>query len=313
MKNRPLGNTGLEVSILGFGCAPLGDVYGGVSEAEGAAALHAALDAGITLVDVAPYYGSTLAEKRLGRALQGRRDEVILASKCCRHGLRQFDFSAARVHKDIDDSLRRLKTDHLDLLQVHDVEFGDRRQLVEETLPALEEVKQSGKARFIGITGLPVHFLKDLADQFSVDTVLSYCHYNLMADDLDDVLSPLVESREIGLLNASPLHMGILAPAGPQLWHPAPEQVKKAGRDIVALCVQRQVSVAEVALSFALGNESVSSTLCGMKSPAEVAANVSAMEKSFDPELLAEIAGLVAPVKNLTWHEGLAENKPPAL
>ena len=68
-----------------------------------------------------------------------------------------------------------------------------------------------------------------------------------------------------------------------------------------------------MALSFALGNERVSSTLCGMKSPAEVAANVGAMEKSFAPELLAEIACLVAPVKNITWHEGLAKNKPPGL
>ena len=310
MKKRPLGNTGLEVSVLGFGCAPLGDVYGGITEREGAAALHAALDAGITLVDVAPYYGLGLAETRLGRALEGRRAEVVLASKCCRHKIDGFDFSAARVHSDIDESLRRLKTDRLDLFQLHDVEFGQRHQLLEETLPAMLEVKKSGKTRFIGITGLPVHMLKDLACAFPIDTLLSYCHYNLMVDDLDVVLAPLVKTQGLGLLNASPLHMGILAPDGPQPWHPASTEIKRVGEEVAALCLARGFSVADVALRFALDNDSVASTICGMKSPKEVAQNISAIEKAPDPQLLKEISTVVAPVKNLSWHEGLAENAP---
>lgn len=313
MQKRRLGNTGLEVSVLGFGGAPLGDVYGGITEQEGSAALHAALDAGINLVDVAPYYGFTLAEQRLGRALKGRRDEVILASKCCRYDLRGFDFSAGRVHSDINDSLRRLQTDHLDLFQLHDVEFGTRQQILEETLPAMLEVKKSGKARFLGITGLPVHLLKDLAQEFPVDTILSYCHYNLMVDDLGAVLVPLVKERGVGLINASPLHMGILSPDGPQSWHPAPAEVKTVGRAVAALCQKQGVPVAEVALRFAIDNEGVASTLCGMKNPQEVAHNLKVLDRPSDPELLQQIATLVAPVKNQTWHEGLPENLPPSL
>ena len=313
MQNRPLGQTGLEVSILGFGGAPLGDEYGNVSESEGAAAVHAAIDHGVNFIDVAPYYGRTLAEERLGRALEGRRGEVVLATKCCRYDRRGFDFSAARVHSDIDACLTRLRTDYLDLFQVHDVEFGDRSQILEETLPAMREVQASGKARFIGITGLPVHMLRDLASEFPVDTVLSYCHYNLMIDDLASVLVPLASERGMGLINASPLHMGILSTGGEQAWNPAPDEVKAAGRRVAELCESRGTDIVTVALRYALDYEGVATTLCGMRTPDEVPHNLRILETENDPELLAEIDAIVAPVRNRTWHEGLPENAPPGL
>lgn len=310
MQKRPLGKTGLEVSILGFGGAPLGDEYGGITEEDGKNALDAALDAGVNFIDVAPYYGRTLAEERLGKALEGRRDEAILATKCCRYDFRGFDFSAARVHSDIDTCLKRLRTDYVDLFQIHDVEFGDREQILNETLPALQEVKASGKARFIGITGLPVGMLRDLAEHFEVDTVLSYCHYNLMVDDLATVVLPLAEERGFGVINASPLHMGILSPSGPQDWHPASDEVKQVGTKIASLCEEHGKSVVHVALRFALDHEGIATTLCGMKHPREVEQNLAILEQSSDPNLLAEIAALVEPVKNQTWHDGLPENAP---
>ena len=210
MKYRTLGKTGAEVSVLGFGCAPLGNEFGAVAEAEGARAVRMAVEAGVTFFDVAPYYGRTLAEERLGRALEGLRDRVFLATKCCRYDRRGFDFSAERVHADIDSGLKRLRTDHVDLFQVHDIEFGDRRQIVEETLPAMRAVQAAGKARFIGITGLPVRMLRDVAEAFPVDTVLSYCHHNLLVSDLNEVLGPVVRAQGLGLINASPLAMGLL-------------------------------------------------------------------------------------------------------
>ncbi|MAE47201.1 MAG: hypothetical protein CMJ86_09960 [Planctomycetes bacterium] len=236
MKRRTLGNTGLEVSILGFGGAPLGDEYGGIQATDATRAVHHAVDAGINFIDVAPYYGRTLAEERLGEALVGYRDKVVLATKCCRYDYRGFDFSAERVHSDIDACLKRLKTDYIDVFQVHDVEFGEREQILHETLPAMREVQASGKARFIGITGLAVGMLHDLAAEFPVDTILSYCHYNLLIDDLDTVLRPLAEERGMGLINASPLHMGILSSGREQDWHPAPDEVKETGHKIADLC-----------------------------------------------------------------------------
>ena len=185
MQYRPLGKTGMSVSAVAFGVSPLGDVFGTTDEAEGRRAVHAAIDLGINYFDVAPLYGLTLAETRLGKALKGIRDRVFLATKCCRDNFQFSDFSAARVMASIDESLERLQTDHVDVLQIHDVEFGDASQIMEETLPAARKVQQSGKARFIGITGLPVRYLRRLAEQAEIDTILSWGHYNLMEDEMD--------------------------------------------------------------------------------------------------------------------------------
>jgi L-galactose dehydrogenase len=128
MEFKKLGTTELEVSILGFGASPLGDVFGNTDPAEGKRAVHLAIDGGINFFDVSPYYGLTLAEERLGNALAGYRDKILLATKCGRYGADRFDFSAARVTTSINESLARLRTDYVDLLQAHDVEFEDKNR-----------------------------------------------------------------------------------------------------------------------------------------------------------------------------------------
>ena len=310
MELRALGNTGELVSALGFGAATLGDEYGRITEEDGIGAVHAAVDAGVTFIDVAPYYGRTLAEERLGKALVGRRDEVFLATKCARYGLDDFDFSAARVTSSIDESLRRLRTDRVDLYQVHDIEFGDRRQVIEEAIPAAREVVKSGKARFVGITGLPIHYLRSVADEAPVDTVLSYAHLNLMMDDLNDVLVPFCGERGIGLINASVLHMGVLTEKGPPDWHLGPKEALAVGPKVAALCREHGRNVSEVALRYCLDQPGVATTVCGMSSPAEVEQNLRALEQRSDPHLLKKIESLIAPVKNRTWRQGREENNP---
>jgi L-galactose dehydrogenase len=148
---RRLGHTDLAVSVLGFGASPLGDVFGTIDPAEGRRAVHFALESGINFFDVSPYYGLTLAESRLGEALAGNRDKVVLATKCGRYGPDRFDFSEKRVAASIDESLKRLGTDYVDLLQAHDVEFGDVQQIMHETIPAVRRIQEQGKARYIGI------------------------------------------------------------------------------------------------------------------------------------------------------------------
>src|ERR1700749_1808657 len=142
MEYRQLGQTDLKVSMIGFGTSAFGDVFGKVDAAEATRAAHLAIDNGINFFDSSPYYGITLAETRLGEALAGRRERIILATKCGRYGFDEFDFSAKRVIASIDESLRRLRTDYLDLFQVHDVEFGDVDQIMQETLPALRHLQQ---------------------------------------------------------------------------------------------------------------------------------------------------------------------------
>ena len=166
----------------------------------------------------------------MGQALKGHRDKVILATKCCRYDLDEFDFSAKRVESSIDESLRRLRTDYVDLYQIHDIEFGDRRQIIEEAIPAARRVQQSGKARYIGISGLQLDMLREVAAVAPVDSILSYARYNLMIRDLDKRLTPFAREHGIGLINAAPLHMRVLSEQGAPDWHPADSDVKDAGR-----------------------------------------------------------------------------------
>jgi len=305
VRYKPLGRTGLNVSVIGFGASPLGNEFGVVDPGDAERAVHAAIEHGITLFDVAPYYGRTLAEERLGTALAGKRDKVVLATKIGRYDVEAFDFSAKRVRSSVEESLRRLRTDYIDILTAHDIEFGDREQIVEETVPAMRALQQEGKVRSVGISGLQLKVLADVAVRAEVDTVLSYCRHNLIIRDLDTWLTPTLQARQIGLINASPLHMRVLTVAGPPLWHPAPEAAKQAGAEVVRLCGG---DTAILALRFCLDHPYVSSTLAGMSNAAEVASNLRALEEHFPSALLADVDKLVEPVKNMAWRTGRPEN-----
>ncbi len=308
MRYRTLGATGLNVSVLGFGGSPLGDIFQAIEPAEAQRAVHQAVDCGINLFDVSPYYGETLAESRLGEALAGRRDKIVLSTKCGRYGKDNFDFSAERISKSIDESLLRLRTGYVDLLLAHDVEFGSVEQIVAETIPALREIQRAGKARFIGITGYNLGTLRAIASRAPVDAILSYCRYNLMVTDMDELLTPFAREQSIGLINASPLHMGLLSGYGTPEWHPAPQQVKQVGKRVSELCKEQGLDPAVVALRFCLDHPYVSSTLVGMTSARQVIDNLRALEGTTDPALLAKIAQIVSPVKNVAWPSGRPEN-----
>ena len=308
LETRRLGRTDLELSPLGFGGSPLGNVYAQIDPKETVEAAHAAVDAGINFFDVSPYYGLTLAETRLGEALRGVRQRVILATKCGRYGSDTFDFSAARVLASIDESLKRLETDYLDLFQVHDVEFGDLRQIIEETIPALRQIQQQGKARYIGITGYSLPPLIQIAEAAPVDSILTYCRHNLMITDMDRTLLPFTEERGIGLINASPLHMGLLTEQGPPAWHPAPERVRAAGRRVLAVCRTHGYDGPEVALRFALEERAIASTLMGMETRARVAAALKAARLELDPALMGEIRAAMGEDYDYVWPSGRPEN-----
>ena len=310
MEHRTLGKTAMSVSILGYGASPLGNEFGETDAEEGIRSVHCAIDLGINYFDVSPYYGRTLAEERLGEALSGKRDRVYLATKCGRYGLdvESCDYSARRVTRSIDESLSRLKTDHVDLLQVHDIEFGSSEQIINETIPALRKIQQTGKARFIGITALPLRMLRHVASHAGVDVILSYCRYNLMVTDLDDILTPFCREHGIGLINASPLHMRVLTDKGAPDWHPAPSEVKEAGRKVAALCADADVSISDVAMRFCLDHPYVATTLVGMSKQRHVEQNIKALEFVNDAELLSRIEEIIEPVKNVMWHSGRSEN-----
>jgi L-galactose dehydrogenase len=308
LQHKTLGATGLLVSELGFGASPLGNEFRQTDPAEGMRAVHAAIDQGINFFDVSPYYGRTLAEERLGIALEGRRTQVVLATKCGRYDAASFDFSAARLRASIDESLSRLRTDYIDLWQAHDVEFVDARQIVDEAIPAMRRIQQQGKVRFIGITGLQLKVMRWIAERAPVDTFLSYCRYNLLIDDLDPLLTGFARERNMGLINASPLHMGVLTERGAPAWHPAPREVQEVGAKVVQACESRGLKVGDVALRFCLDHPYAASTLVGMSTVEHVERNIAAIGCRPPEELMAAIRQIVAPVKNRWWPTGLPEN-----
>lgn len=309
MLYRPLGKTGLEVSIISFGGTTLGNEYGEIDAREGIRAVHAAIERGVNFMDTSPYYGRTLSETRLGEALMGGyREKVILATKCGRYDVALFDFSAERLMRSIEESLRRLRTDVIDLFQLHDIEFVEREPILNEALPTLYRLREQGKIRFVGITGYPLPLLRYVATRREVDTILSYCHYNLMNTTLADDLIPFAREKGIGVINASVLHMGVLTDGGAPAWHPAPPEVHDTARKAAQLARARGSNIATIALQFALQNPDVATTLVGMRSVEEVEHNLNLIGTQPDPDLLAEIQALIAPVKNITWQTGIAAN-----
>jgi L-galactose dehydrogenase len=308
---KTLGKTGLKVSAIGFGASPLGGEFGSIDAEEGRRAVDRAIECGINYFDVAPYYGRTLAESRLGEFLKGRRDKIILTSKACRYDITDFDFSEKRVVQSIDESLGRLRTDYVDLYQIHDVEYGKIEQVIGETIPAMFKLKKQGKIRFVGITGYPLTPLRKIAEAVDVDTVLTYCRYNLMDTTMDDILTPVAREKGIGLINASPLHMRVLTDKGAPYWHPAPEEGFEVAAEAAMLCREHGTTISNLAMQFALAHEDVAITLVGMSKVRHVEANVQIVGTQADPELLAEVLEMIKPVANIYWKEGLPENDDP--
>jgi L-galactose dehydrogenase len=311
MEYRPLGKTGLRVSALGYGASPLGSVFREIDEAAGVRAVHTAIDLGINFIDVSPYYGATRAESVLGKALREiPRDRYLLATKVGRYGQDEFDFSSGRVARSVEESLQRLGVETIDLIQCHDIEFGSLDQVVEETIPALRRLRGEGKVRFIGITGLPLGIFPAVLDRTPVDTVLSYCHYTLNDTSLED-LFPYLREKEIGVINASPLAMGLLTERGAPAWHPAAPEIQAACARTAAHCRSRGVDLAQLALQFAVGAPEVATTLVGTASPQNLRKNAAWIEQPIDRDLLAEVQALLAPIRNRTWPSGRMENDSP--
>ncbi len=308
MKYRKLGSTGCDVSILGFGSSPFGDVYGRASPEQIQRAVDVAIDFGVNLFDTSPYYGLTLAEERLGDTLIGKRKKVLLATKCGRYGVSDFDFSRASIRSSVEASLRRLRTDYVDLLQAHDVEFAHESQIIEETIPALRELQAEGKTRFIGITAYPVRLLRRIAEAAPVDTILSYCRYSLLNTDMEKVLAPLADETGIGLINASPLMMGVLTRAGAPAWHSASPELKEAGQRAGAVAEARGGDLATLALQFSVRPSFAASTLIGMATADEVERNVRAVTSAGDPDLLRAVKAAIGNAFATTWASGLPEN-----
>jgi L-galactose dehydrogenase len=310
MQYRRLGGTGLEVSILAFGGSSLGSEFGQIDEAEGIRAVHAAVESGINLIDTAPYYGLTTAETVLGKALREiPREKYYLATKVGRYGKTRegFDFSAARVTKSVDESLARLNVEYVDFIQVHDLEFGDVNQVIEETIPVLRKVQQQGKARFVGITCLPVKLFRQVMDKVEVDQIQSYCHYALNDTALAGLL-PYFKDKGVGVFNSAPLSMRLLSDKGPPDWHPASAEVKEKCAAAAQYCREQGGDIGKLALQYAVANPDIHTNIVGTASSKRIVQNIREIEEPLDEELLAGVLEILQPIHNVTWTSGRPEN-----
>jgi L-galactose dehydrogenase len=306
MQYRPLGSTGPSVSALSLGGVAFGDMYGALGPGEVDRCVRRAVDLGVNLIDTSPYYGQTRSEAVLGPILaNGLRDKIYLCSKAGRNGFAEFDFTPAAMARSVEASLKRLHTDYLDILIAHDIEFADDFEAVfTDTAAALHRLKAAGKCRFVGMSGLPLGILRTALERCNLDVVISYTHYTLQNQTLLTGLLPIAETHGVGVMNASPLCMGLLSDHGPPNWHPAPESVKAAGRAAAELCRRRGASLATLGIQFCLREPRIATTISGAARAEEIAANVRAMEAPVDEGLLRDVLAILEPARDVTWASG---------
>jgi D-threo-aldose 1-dehydrogenase len=292
MKRREIRATGVSVSELGFGAAPIGNLYSAVSDSDAAATVSAAWDAGIRYFDTAPHYGLGLSERRLGAALAGYpRDEYVISTKVGRllvpnpaptgsdllsggfavsdELTRRFDYSADGVRRSLDESLARLGLDRVDIVLVHDP-VDQLDEVIEHTIPALIELREQG---VIGAIGLGMNYWEPLRRavlETDVDVVMIAGRWTL----LDRTAAPLLEAcedRDRAVLAAAPFNSGLLAKPWPEEsahydYAPVSPRELRRARAFAAACEAGGTSLPQAALQFALRHPNVVSVVAGIGS-----------------------------------------------
>ena len=308
-----IGKTGMRVSNLSFGASSLGGVFHGIREEEGIRAVHTAVDNGINFIDVSPYYGHMKAETVLGKALKEiPRDKYYLSTKVGRYGkdgVNIWDYSAKRTLESVYESMERLNVDYIDLINVHDIEFQSRmegglQKIVDETLPVLEQLKKEGVVRHVGITDLQPENLKwviEHCDEGTVESVLCFCHYCLNDTLLVDYLG-FFEQYGVGVINASPLSMGLLSQRGAPDWHPASRDLKMACAKAAAYCQTQGYEIEKLAMQFSTSmNPRIATTLFSSANPANVLKNIAYVNDPLDESLVTEVQHIIGDQMFVRW------------
>ncbi len=323
MKYRDIPGTGAKASAVGYGLWGIsGQWEGGADDAEAVRAIHAAIDSGIDFFDTAPVYGRGHAEEVLGKAIKGRRDRVIVASKCGLvwdriDGPVLRDLSRASILGEIDRSLARLGTDHLDLWQVH---WPTSDMVLEETMAALDSVRRAGKVRWLGVsnfTAADTRRAKELGGIVSWQGIYnalernpSCYHDNDLVYRTERDLVPLAAEIGIGILPYSPLMQGLLAGAfgsgklfgpddvrhlNPHLSGSGSGPYYQAAAAFIAFAAELGRPPAELAINWLLKHPVVLSVIAGPRTAAEAVANALAAEWELGEADAAELERRLSP------------------
>ncbi|MBM6883194.1 aldo/keto reductase [Bacteroides caecigallinarum] len=307
MEYRDLGKTGLKVPVLSFGASSLGGVFHSIKEENALKAVFTAVENGLNFIDVSPYYGHYKAETVLGKALKEiPRSSYTLSTKVGRYGkdgVNTWDYSGKRAKESVYESMERLNIDYIDLINVHDIEFADLQQVVDETLPALVELKEKGIVGHVGITDLQLENLKWVIEHSKpgvVETVLNFCHYSLNDDKLVDFLD-FFEERGIGVINASPFSMGLLTQRGIPDWHPAPKPLVEACKKAAEYCSEQGYPIEKLAIQYSVSNKRIPTTLFSSANPDSVLKNIKYIQEPIDWNLVEKVKEIIGDQKRVSW------------
>ncbi len=304
----PLGRRGVEVTRIGLGSAPLGNLFQPVDDDQATATITAAWDAGIRFFDTAPLYGHGLAEERLGRGLAGfPRDAFVVSSKVGRllradpdcdpgifrvpRGLApRFDYSRDGVLRSIEESLGRLGLDRLDVVLVHDPDDHEREAL-DGAFPALVELRDQGVVRAIGSGMNQSEMLARFLDRVDLDCVLLAGRYTLL-DRSGAALLDACAARGVGVIIGGVFNSGILADVGTDAtfeYEPAPTAIRERAAMLGRACEAHRVPLPAAALDFALRNPAVSAVVVGARSVSEIRDDVAWAQSRIPQSLRDEL------------------------
>jgi len=312
MDKHEIGKTGMRVSALSFGASSLGGVFHDINESNAIQAVFTAIEGGMNFIDVSPYYGHYKAETVLGKALKDiPRDKYYLSTKVGRYGkdgVNTWDYSAQRATDSVYESMERLNIEHIDLINVHDIEFqaslpGGLQKVVDETLPALVELRRKGVVSHVGITDLQPENLKwviDHSEPGTVESVLCFCHYSLNDVLMNDYFD-YFEEKGIGIINASPLSMGLLSSRGAPAWHPAVPELQAACNRAVQHCNSKGYPIEKLAIQFSISNPRIATTLFSSANPDNVRKNLEYAESPIDWNLVNEVQDIIGDQMGSRW------------
>jgi D-threo-aldose 1-dehydrogenase len=319
---RPIGDTGLRISRIGFGGAPVGDLKRAPTEAGARDLLQAAWDSGIRYFDTAPFYGAGLSERRVGDFLRDKpRADYVLSTKVgrllvpdrdfamTRHGDARampfrpvFDFTYGGVMKSYENSLQRLGLEGIDILFLHDIGQFSQRDRHAETMAqalegggirALEELRASGAVKAIGAGVNEWPIIDELMNHARFDVFLLANRYTLLDQGVIDTLLPRVRREGVAIVAGAPLNSGILAtgpiPGALFDYAPASEAMLEKTRRIEALCRAHGTTLIRAALNFPLGHDAITAIIPGFSSAAELADNLLGYRKAIPDALWSDL------------------------
>ncbi|MFQ6240336.1 aldo/keto reductase [Sinorhizobium meliloti] len=316
---REIGRSRVAASAVGLGTWAIGGwMWGGTDERESVAAIHASLDAGVTLIDTAPAYGLGRAEEIVGKALSGRRDKAVIATKCglvwhTRQGNHFFDQDGRPVHRhlgresifhEVEQSLRRLGTDYIDLYITH---WQDPTTPIEETMRALEDLRAAGKIRAIGASNVNLEELEIYVKIGGLDAIQE--RFSMLDREIEAQLLPVTTANGLATLSYSSLALGLLSGSiGPERVFSGDDQRRGNPRFSVAnrekvtrfaeairpIAQEHEASIAQIVIAWTLAQPGITFALCGARNPAQALDNARAGTIRLSAEDLSTVEAAIA-------------------